>query len=71
MFANNECFTQGLMGVDYVFHTAAPFFDKPSLADNEPSIRKYVEATQALANAAVQYKVKKIVFTGSASSVIG
>ncbi len=41
------------MGVDYVFHTASPFFEKPSLSENEPKIRKYVDATQALADAAV------------------
>ena len=45
MFASKECFTQGLMGVDYVFHTASPFFEKPSLIDNDANIRKYFEAT--------------------------
>lgn len=50
MLENKECFTRNniLQGVDYVFHTASPFFSSPKLRDNEEAIRKYVEATQTL-----------------------
>lgn len=70
---HRECFTRGelLRGVDYVFHTACPLFEKPKMSDNEESIRKYVEATQTLIEASVRAKVKKVVFTASASSVVG
>jgi len=34
-----------MLGIDYIFHTAAPFFEKPSLSENDKGIRKYVEAT--------------------------
>lgn len=71
MLNSKECFSQGVQGVDYVFHTAAPFFEKPSLTENDAGIRKYIEATQNLVEQAVQNKVKKVIFTGSASSVIG
>ena len=43
----------------------------PSLRENDDSIRKYIEATKTLVETAVTNKVKKIVFTGSASSVVG
>lgn len=58
-------------GIDYVFHTAAPFMLSPSLRENDEAIRKYIEATQTLVETAVTCKVKKVVFTGSASSVVG
>jgi nucleoside-diphosphate-sugar epimerase len=68
-----ECFIKSnvLSGVDYVFHTAAPFMSSPSLRENDEAIRKYIEATQVLVEASVANRIKKVVFTGSASSVIG
>ena len=68
-----ECFTNNnmLAGVDYVFHTAAPFMANPSLRENDEAIRKYIEATQSLVETAVTNKIKKVLFTGSASSVVG
>lgn len=73
MLKAKDCFTQNnqLSGVDYIFHTAAPFMPNPSLRENDDAIRKYIEATQTLVEASVSNKVKKIVFTGSASSVVG
>lgn len=73
MLNGKECFTKDniLSGVDYVFHTAAPFMSNPSLRENDDNIRKYIEATQTLVEASVTNRVKKIVFTGSASSVVG
>lgn len=43
----------------------------PSLRENDEAIRKYIEATKTLLEASVANNVKKVVFTGSASSVIG
>lgn len=73
MISGKECFTKNniLNGVDFVFHTAAPFMANPSLRENDDIIRKYIEATQALVEASVTSRVQKIVFTGSASSVVG
>ncbi len=53
MLADKQCFTKLLSGVDYVFHTAAPFFQSPKMSENEANIRKYVEATQALIDGCV------------------
>jgi hypothetical protein len=41
MLKNKECFTSNSMlsGVDYVFHTAAPFMANPSLRENDDIIR--------------------------------
>lgn len=73
MLLEKECFTknQMLQGVDYVFHTAAPFLESPKMSENEATIKKYIEATQSLMDECIKQKVKKVVFTGSASSVIG
>ena len=60
-----------LKGVDYVFHTAAPFFASPKVNENEDKIKNYVDATRTLVENSISNKVKKIVFTGSASSVVG
>lgn len=47
MLTGKDCFTKDniLSGVDYVFHTAAPFMSNPSLRENDDTIRKYIEAT--------------------------
>ena len=60
-----------LQNVDYVFHTAAPFFTSPNLKEGEETIKKYFEATQALIESSIKHKVKKVVMTGSATSVVG
>jgi nucleoside-diphosphate-sugar epimerase len=73
MFERKDCFTinEQLKDVDYVFHTASPFFESTKMRDCEDSIKKYVEASQNLIEQIIQSKIKKIVFTGSATSVIG
>jgi nucleoside-diphosphate-sugar epimerase len=73
MTEGKDCFTQKslLSGVDYVFHTAAPFFTSTQMKDCDEGIRKYIESTQALVEGCVKNKVKKVIFTGSATSVIG
>ena len=41
------------------------------MKDCDEGIRKYIESTQALVEGCVKNKVKKVIFTGSATSVIG
>lgn len=73
MFQNRHCFdkTELLQNTDYVFHTAAPLITTNKQADAEDQIKMYCEATQNLVEAAIRYKVKKVVMIGAASSVIG
>lgn len=60
-----------LKGVDYVFHTAAPLITSGNLNESEEQIRLYVESTQNLMESAIKNKVKKVIFMGAASSVVG
>ncbi|TNV77344.1 hypothetical protein FGO68_gene2646 [Halteria grandinella] len=71
MNEGKECFSDLVRDVDYVFHTAAPLFTSSKLADNQDGIKRYIEATQTLVEESVKNKVKKVVYTGSATSVVG
>ena len=73
MFENRHCFDKSelLQNTDYVFHTAAPLITTSKKNEADDQIKMYCEATQSLVEAAIRYKVKKIVMIGAASSVIG
>lgn len=53
MNTGRDCFSKSLTGVDYVFHTAAPFFSSLKLKDCEEGIQRYHEATQTLVQQAI------------------
>eukprot|EP00347_Sterkiella_histriomuscorum_P000562 403375370 len=73
MFKSRDCFSKSdmLANTDYVFHTAAPLITSSNKSESEDQIRMYCEATQNLVESSIKHKVKKIVFMGAASSIIG
>ncbi|CDW85557.1 nad dependent epimerase dehydratase [Stylonychia lemnae] len=73
MFKSRDCFIRNnvLEKIDMVVHTAAPLIQTSSKGQQEEQIKMYLESTQNLIESAIRNKVKKFVFIGAASSVIG
>lgn len=65
------------MRPDYVIHTAAPFIDdvdfrdETKIAEVNERTNSYKNATKLLARSACHQKVRKVVMTGAATSVVG